>query len=72
MRHQPFDFSSLSPIERIELADTLYDSAMQEIDALVPRLSPEQLAEVDRRLAVVAAGNVQLLDWDDIRPRLGK
>jgi hypothetical protein len=27
-----FDFSSISPVERIELADTLHDSATQLID----------------------------------------
>jgi putative addiction module component (TIGR02574 family) len=55
-----FDFSSLSPVERIALADELYDSAMREIDAMTPHLSSEQLAEIDRRIAEIEAGSVGL------------
>jgi putative addiction module component (TIGR02574 family) len=65
-----FDFSSLTPIERIALADTLYDSAMQEIDAMTPQLSAEQLAELDRRIADVEAGRVELVPWDQVRAEL--
>jgi putative addiction module component (TIGR02574 family) len=61
-----FDFAALSPAQRIALADTLYDSAMLEVDAVASRLSPEQLAEVDRRIAEVQAGTVELVGWDDL------
>jgi putative addiction module component (TIGR02574 family) len=61
-----FDFTSLSPAQRIALADTLYDSAMLEVDAIASRLSPEQLAEVGRRIADVEAGTVELAEWDDL------
>jgi putative addiction module component (TIGR02574 family) len=62
----PFDFSTLSPVERIVLADTLIDSAMQEIDVMGPQLTPEQLAEIDRRIADIDAGRVELLPWDEV------
>jgi putative addiction module component (TIGR02574 family) len=65
-----FDFSSLTPVERIALADTLYDSAMQEIDAMAPQLTAEQLAEIDRRIADVETGRVELIPWDDVYARL--
>jgi putative addiction module component (TIGR02574 family) len=65
-----FDFSSLSPVERIALADTLYDSAMQDIDATNPKLSAEQMAEIDRRIADVKAGRVELIEWDQFHAEL--
>jgi putative addiction module component (TIGR02574 family) len=65
-----FDFSALSPIERIELADLLYDSAMQQIDAA--QLRPDQLAELDRRIADVQTTRVELepleAAWPKRRP----
>lgn len=72
MDTQSFDFSSLTPVERIALADTLYDSAMQEIEAMAPHLTPEQLAEVDRRIADVEAGRVDLIAWDDLHAELSR
>jgi putative addiction module component (TIGR02574 family) len=57
-----FDFSALSPIERIELADLLYDSAMRQIEAA--QLPPEQLAELDRRIADMQSGKVEMLPWE--------
>jgi putative addiction module component (TIGR02574 family) len=70
MADYSFDFSSLTPVERIALADMLYDSAMQEIDAMAPHLTPEQLAEIDRRIADVETGRVQLTPWEDVRAEL--
>jgi putative addiction module component (TIGR02574 family) len=52
------------------LADTLYDSAMQEIEAMTPTLTPEQMAELDRRIADLDAGRVELVPWDDVYRRL--
>jgi putative addiction module component (TIGR02574 family) len=70
MGKQVFDFSVLTPVERIALADTLYDSAMREIDAMAPHLTPEQLAELDRRIADVEAGRIELIPWDTVREML--
>jgi putative addiction module component (TIGR02574 family) len=67
-----FDFTTLTPVERIALADALYDSAMQEIDAMVPQLTAEQLADLDRRIGQVAAGQVDLLPWDDLHAQLNQ
>ncbi len=65
-----FDFTTLTPVERIALADALYDSAMQEIDAMVPQLTAEQLDDLDRRIGEVATGQVDLLPWDDLHAQL--
>ena len=60
-----FDFSSLTPVERLALADALYDSAMREIDAMTPHLTAEQLADIDRRIADLESGRVELIPWDE-------
>lgn len=60
-RRNLIDLAALSPVERIALADALYDGAMQEIERL--RLSPEQLAELDRRIAEVEHGRAALCPW---------
>lgn len=60
-RRNLIDLASLSPIERIALADALYDGAMLEIEQL--RLPPKQLAELDRRIAEVEQGRVPLCPW---------
>ena len=65
-----FDFSALTPVQRIALADLLYDSAMQEIETMTPQLSPKQLAEVDRRIADIETGKVELVSWDDVPMRI--
>ena len=44
-----FDFSALSPEERIQLAEDLWDSLPDLPD--LPPLTPAQAAELDRRLA---------------------
>jgi putative addiction module component (TIGR02574 family) len=67
-----FDFTTLTPVERIALADALYDSAMQEIDAMVPQLTAEQLDDLDRRIGEVAAGHVELMPWDELHTQLNQ
>lgn len=49
MSHPRFDFSALSPEERIQLAEDLWDS-LPDVPEL-PALSIAQAAEIDRRLA---------------------
>jgi putative addiction module component (TIGR02574 family) len=51
MSHPAFDFSKLSPQQRLELIGELWDSLEDEL----PPLEPEMLAELDRRLAEFAA-----------------
>lgn len=61
-----FDFSSLSPQERLDLAGDLLDSLG---DADVP-LSAEMKAELDRRNASFAEARVHAVPWADMRARL--
>ena len=49
MRRPTFDFSVLSPEERIQLAEDLWDS-LPDVPEL-PQLTSAQAAEIDRRLA---------------------
>lgn len=51
MSHPAFDFSKLSPQQRLELIGELWDSLEDEL----PPLDPELLAELDRRLAELEA-----------------
>jgi putative addiction module component (TIGR02574 family) len=67
MRHRPIDLTTLTPLERIALADALYDSAMREIEADAARLSADQLADLDRRIADVEDGRIDLARWEDVR-----
>jgi putative addiction module component (TIGR02574 family) len=64
-----FDFSHLSPAERIELAEQLWDSLPEA--ELQP--SPAQLAELQRRRAELAADGDPGQPWrevlDEIRER---
>ena len=59
---QPIDIESLDPVERMELADVLYDSAMQAIET--SPLTSEQIAEIDRRLERLNAAETTLVTWD--------
>lgn len=68
--HTPIDIATLTPVERIALADVLYDSAMQEIDGLRHRISPDEPAGIDRRIAKLDAGEESLVPWDDVYARL--
>jgi len=58
----PFDISSLSPRERIELAEELWDSlAEEEIE-----LTLEQAAELERRRDVLAREGPKGRPWRDV------
>jgi putative addiction module component (TIGR02574 family) len=63
-----FDFSQLSPVERILLAQDLWDSAREEAQALP--LTTEQQAEIERRLAALDAGTMPAYPWDEVKQRL--
>ncbi|MBI1375289.1 MAG: addiction module protein [Phycisphaera sp.] len=53
----------LSPAERADLADRLWESVANE-------LSDEQLAELDRRLEEYRANPGEGSDWDSVEARL--
>jgi len=61
-----FDFSGLSPQERLDLAGDLLDSLG---DADVP-LSAEMKAELDRRNASFSEARAHAVPWADVRARL--
>jgi putative addiction module component (TIGR02574 family) len=65
---RPFDFSHLSPAERILLAEDLWDSVAAEQD--VPPLTPEQQEELERRLALADRGEMAYSPWQDVKRRL--
>lgn len=62
------DLSELTGAERILLAQELWDSARQEAEALP--LTPEQHAEIQRRVAALDAGTMPTHRWDDVKQRL--
>jgi putative addiction module component (TIGR02574 family) len=59
----------LTPAERIELAQDLWDSIPASSDDLPP-LTPEQTAEIDRRLAEHDHDPSRAIPWDVVRARL--
>lgn len=61
------DFSTLSPVERLQLAQALLDSVLE---AEAEPFTPEQMAELDRRLADVEAGKGTFEPWETVRERL--
>ena len=65
---RPFDFSHLSPDERILLAEDLWDSVTAQQDA--PPLTPAQKEELRRRLAAADRGEMTYSLWKDVKRRL--
>jgi len=59
---------TLSPDERQELADDLYESLVDE--SLDPEWERAWSAEIQTRMAEVAAGSVELVDADDVHAQL--
>ena len=59
----------LSPAERIQLAEDLWDSVAAD-PANLPPLTEEQIAEIERRIAEHERDPSTALSWDDIRARL--
>jgi putative addiction module component (TIGR02574 family) len=59
----------LTPAERIELAEDLWDSVAANPQD-VPPLTDEERAEIDRRLAEHEADPDAAVAWEDVRARL--
>jgi putative addiction module component (TIGR02574 family) len=68
MAHPKFDFSSLTPDERIQLAEDLWDSLGEQAGA-VP-LTDAQARELDRRLAAYRADGDPGEPWETVMERL--
>lgn len=59
------DYLQLSTAERILLAQDILGSVLAGADAEI--LTPEQRAEVGRRVADIRAERVTCLSWDQVR-----
>ena len=62
-----FDFTALSPVERLQLAQALLESVL-ETDA--EPFTAEQMAELQRRLDDIDAGRGSFEPWETVRERL--
>jgi putative addiction module component (TIGR02574 family) len=62
--------STLSPDQKMDLADMLYDSAQQEMEVATVPLTAGQLAEIDRRCAAVDAGELATQEWPVVHEKL--
>jgi putative addiction module component (TIGR02574 family) len=63
------DLFKLSPAERIQLAEDLWDSVAADPENLPP-LTEAQVAEIERRLADHARDPASALEWAEVRARL--
>lgn len=59
----------LSPAERIQLAEDLWDSVAAQPERL-PALPDDQRQEIERRIAEHARDPGSALTWEDVRARL--
>jgi putative addiction module component (TIGR02574 family) len=57
----------LSPAERVEIAQELWDS-VEEAD--LPPLTPAQMEEIHRRIAEHERDPSRAIPWEDVRERL--
>jgi putative addiction module component (TIGR02574 family) len=71
MRRNPFfDFSHLTPAQRIELAQDLWDSIDPAAGVAQVPLTEEQRAELDSRLEDLEKTRRQGPSWDEVKARL--
>ncbi len=63
-----FDFKALSIDERTLLAHDIWESVREETEA--SPLSPEQMAELERRIAESDAGRVKHIPWEEVKQKL--
>ncbi len=59
----------LTPAERIQLAEDLWDSVAAQPENMPP-LSEEQRAEIERRLADHGCDPNTAITWDEVRRKL--
>jgi putative addiction module component (TIGR02574 family) len=63
------DLLELTPAERIQLAEDLWDSVSASPESM-PGLTAEQLEEIERRLGEHARDPAAALPWEEVRARL--
>jgi putative addiction module component (TIGR02574 family) len=64
------DLKKLPLADRVQLVEDLWDSIAGELDAAP--LSPELIAEMEKRRAAYARDPSTGVEWEDLQKRLGK
>jgi putative addiction module component (TIGR02574 family) len=62
---QEIDYTTLSPTERLILVQDILDSVVMQVSGDV--LTPDQIAEVERRAADLADGTLECVPWEQAR-----
>ena len=65
-----FDFSTLTPAERLRLAQDLWDSVDDAVGVDVLPLTDEQRAELDRRLDDLEANPEEAVSWEETKQNI--
>ena len=68
MAHPLFDFTDLTPTQRVELAIALWDSL--PADSAEPPITELQLAELMRRAEAFRRDPASGSSWSDVRARI--
>ena len=68
MAHRFFDFSHLTPAQRVELTGALWDSLPD--DSAEPPITETQRAEFSRRLDAYRAEPDAGASWEEVRDRI--
>jgi putative addiction module component (TIGR02574 family) len=63
------DLLELTPAERIQLAEDLWDSVSASPESM-PGLTATQLAEIEHRLTEHARDAAAAMPWEEVRARL--
>jgi putative addiction module component (TIGR02574 family) len=70
MGEPAFDFKDLSVPERIQLVEDLWDSVAAETPPLT--LSPDEVAELERRLAEMDANPEAGIPWEQVKADIAR
>ncbi len=62
------DIDAMEPDERLRLIGDLWDSLSENPEDV--GLTPEQRAELDRRLDRLESGKAKLVSWEELKARL--
>jgi putative addiction module component (TIGR02574 family) len=65
-----FDFSRLTPAERLQLAQTLWDSVDDAVGLDVLPLTEDERADLDGRLADLAANPEDAVPWEQVKRQI--
>ncbi len=58
--------------EKIYIIDKLWQSVLNEMKFDTSKISPEQIAEIDRRLEKLEKGESKLYTWQEVRQSISK